>query len=262
MLWLAALGRCLIAFVTCLGRLALLAREVLVSCGLGRLRLRHLWPQLARAGFGSQPVVIVTGAFTGAVLAAQTPLLISVRLENAVGGLVTVAMCRELGPVLTGLMLAGRVGAAMTAEIGTMKVSDQIDALRSLAIHPVDHLVTPRVVALMISIPLLVVESVFFGILASWLIATRLYRVEDHFFWTNLTLFDGAEGLLMSAMKGLFFGLIIALVACQQGLEARDGAVGVGRATTRGVVVSSLAILISNFFLSLGLNPFFGTMKM
>jgi phospholipid/cholesterol/gamma-HCH transport system permease protein len=168
-----------------------------------------------------------------------------------------VALCRELGPVLSGLMVAGRVGAAMAADIGTMKVTEQIDALRVMGVHPVDYLVLPRFIAMMISMPLLVAESITFGLLAAYLVGVHGFDIPYRWFIDHLVEHTNMEDLATGMIKGFVFGIIITVVACHQGLKAEEGAVGVGRGTTSAVVISSLALLISNFFLSILLNYFF-----
>jgi len=178
-------------------------------------------------------------------------------METAVGPVVTLAMFRELGPVLTGLMVAGRVGAAMSAEIGTMKVTQQLDALRALAVHPVDYLVVPRALAMFISMPLLVVECVGCGVLAAYFVAVRVLDVEAAYFVANMVKFTEASDIAMALIKGFFFAVVIVFISCREGLYAREGAVGVGRATTESVVTCSLAILIANFFLTMFLNILF-----
>jgi len=245
-------------FVDFLGGLSLLAFEAFGSILSGRIRWGLVIRQICEIGYRSQPVVILTGVFTGAVLTAQTFFQFrTLGMESAVGPVVSVAMCRELGPVLVGLMIAGRVGAAMSAELGTMKVTQQIDALRALAVHPTDYLVVPRVLAMMVSMPLLVAESIFFGILASFLVSTKVLGVNSAYYIANVYKFTEAEDILMGLIKVFFFGIIIVIVSCREGLLAKDGAVGVGRATTEAVVISSLAVLIVNFFLTMALNiPF------
>lgn len=248
----------LTGFFVALGQIGVLAIETLGSIMRGRIRWRLVLRQVAEIGYGSQLVVIVTGAFTGAVFTAQAYFqFASLNMETAVGPVVTLAMFRELGPVLTGLMVAGRVGAAMSAEIGTMKVTQQIDALRALAVHPVDYLVVPRAVAMFVSMPLLVVECVGCGVLAAYLVAVHVLGVEAAYFVANMVKFTEGTDIMMSLIKGFFFAVIIVFVSCREGLEAREGAVGVGRATTHSVVVCSLAILIANFFLTMALNILF-----
>ncbi len=241
-----------------LGELAMLAGETLRSIGRGRIRVGLTLRQIAEVGFGSQLVVLVTGAFTGAVFTAQAYFqFASLNMETAVGPVVALSMFRELGPVLTGLMVAGRVGAAMTAEIGTMKVTQQIDALRALAVNPVDYLVVPRALAMMLSMPLLVVECVGLGVLASYYVGVQVLQINGVYFFANIQKFTMSSDIMMAVIKGGVFGALIVFISCREGLNAKDGAVGVGRATTATVVTSSLAILVANFFLTMALNIIF-----
>ncbi len=245
-------------FFRYLGQVALLAGETIRSVASGGIRWRLVLRQLAEIGYGSQLVVIVTGAFTGAVFTAQAYFQFAhLNMATAVGPVVTLAMFRELGPVLTGLMVAGRVGAAMSAEIGTMKVTQQIDALRALAVHPVDYLVVPRALALFLSMPLLVIECVGCGVLAAYGVAVKILGVEAAYFVANMMKFTKFGDIAMSLTKGFFFAWLIVFISCREGLHAREGAVGVGRATTKSVVLCSLTILILNFFLTMFLNIIF-----
>lgn len=254
----AVLGSVAVRFLTYLGQLAELAAETFGSIVKGRVRIGLTLRQISHIGFGSQMVVVVTGAFTGAVFAAQTYFQFArLNMESAVGPVISVAMCRELGPVLTGLMVAGRVGAAMSAELGTMKVTQQIDALRALAVHPVDYLVVPRALAMLISLPLLVGECIFCGIAAGYFVATNFLGVGPAYYMLNMYKFTEAEDIFMGVSKGVVFAIIIVFISCREGLHARDGAVGVGRATTEAVVICSLSVLIANFFLTMALNIFF-----
>ena len=260
MLFARWLGRVGLRVVRYLGELVLLLSESLHAVFHGRIRWRLVLFQILEIGYRSQPVVLVTGAFTGAVFTAQAFFQFSdLNMESAVGPVVSVSLCRELGPVLAGLMVAGRVGAAMSAELGTMKVTQQIDALRALAVSPVDYLVVPRLIAMMVAMPLLVALCIFFGILASYFVATSVLEVNSAYFMANLVRFTTASDVLMGLIKGFFFGLIIVIISCREGLQARDGAVGVGRATTEAVVIASLSVLIVNFFLTMFLNIVFPT---
>ncbi|MFZ4588154.1 MAG: MlaE family ABC transporter permease [Terrimicrobiaceae bacterium] len=245
-------------FLLYLGQLAILAGETFSSTLAGRIRFKLMLRQIAEIGFRSQPVVIVTGAFTGAVFTAQAYFqFASLNMETAVGPVVALSMFRELGPVLTGIMVAGRVGAAMTAEIGTMKVSQQIDALRALAVNPVDYLVVPRALAMFISMPFLVVECVGCGILASYYVGVQVLNIPGVYFLANTQKFADSSDIIMALVKGFFFALVVVFISCREGLQANGGAVGVGRATTTTVVNCSLAILIANFFLTMALNIVF-----
>jgi phospholipid/cholesterol/gamma-HCH transport system permease protein len=253
--FLRYLGRLILTFCTYLGALAGLVGESVASIARHPIRWRLVGQQILAIGFGSQLVVIVTGAFTGAVFAAQVYLKFNqLGLSSSVGTLVSLAMCRELGPVLTAVMLTGRVGAGMAAEIGTMKVTEQVDALRAMAVHPVDYLVTPRLIAMIISVPLLIAESITFGIYASYVIVVGFFRIEPSFYERQLVLHTEMGDILFGMTKGFVFGILIVLISCHQGLNVRGGSLGVGRATNASVVFSSLAILIVNFFLTLALN--------
>lgn len=253
-------GRSVLSMLGYAGSVALLMRDTAVSIFTDRMRWRLLLGQIAEMGFRSQLVVTVTGAFTGAVFAAQTYFQFHrLGMESAVGPVVSLSMFRELGPVLTGLMVAGRVGAAIAAEIGTMKVTEQIDALRALGVQPVNYLVVPRAVALMISMPLLVAECVGFSLIAGWFVGTQVLGISEAYFLENMKRYTDTYDIAWSLSKGFVFGVIIVFLSCYEGLNAREGAVGVGRAPTEAVVRCSLAILISNFFLSFGLNMIFPT---
>lgn len=254
------IGRASIDFLVYLGEIARLVASVWDSLVHGKIRCRMVMEQIAETGYRSQPVVIVTGAFTGAVLAAQALFQFKpLGLETGGGALVSVAMLRELGPSVTAIMLAGRVGAAMAAEIGTMKVTEQIDALRSMDVHPTDYLVTPRFLAMLVSMPLLIAESAAFGILASLVIGTGPFSVNGAYWMDQMNKHTGSSDVVIAMIKGLVFGMLIVLISCHQGLKADQGAVGVGRGTTRAMVYSSLAILIVNFFLTLALSMVFPT---
>ncbi|MEP7071880.1 MAG: ABC transporter permease [Verrucomicrobiota bacterium] len=250
-----ALGTPVVGFVRFLGEILLLAADTFRCLFTHRLRWRLFLRQMVDIGLHSQMLVIVTGGFTGAVFAAQTFFQFNkLGMGSAVGAVVSVAICRELGPVLTALMVSGRVGAAMTAEIGTMKVTEQVDALRALAVYPVDYLVVPRALAMMVSMPLLTAECIGFGIIASYLTALTLLDVNGTYYLANMVRWTLLRDLIMGTSKAFCFGILIVFICCHKGLTTREGAVGVGRATTEAVVVSSLAVLISNFFLTMALN--------
>jgi phospholipid/cholesterol/gamma-HCH transport system permease protein len=251
------LGRFVISLFNFFGELYYLLKEVVYSIFFGQRRLKQVLRQIAEIGFRSQPVVIVTGCFTGSVLTAQSLFQMSnLKMETMAGGLVSVAMLRELGPVITGLMLCGRVGAAMAAEIGTMKVTEQIDALRSMNIHPIDYLVVPRFIAIAIAMPLLIAEAAFFGILLSTLYGVGIFAVNYGHWLDRLNKHTNMEDILISLIKGCVFGMLIVVISCNQGLNVSNGAVGVGRGTTNAMVQSALAIIIANFFLTVILNQF------
>lgn len=251
-------GRAFLSFLGYLGQLGVLLGELWEALTKGSLRVRLMAQQIVSIGYGSQAVVVVTGAFTGAVFTAQSYFKFKdFGIESTIGGIVSVSLCRELGPVLAGLMVTGRVGAAMAAEIGTMKVSEQIDALRVMGAHPVDYLVLPRFLAMMISMPLLIAECIVFGLAASVVVGTSVFGIPQAWFWTHVVDHTNLQDVSFGMIKGFVFGILIVLISCHQGLVASNGAVGVGLGTTRAVVFSSLALLIANFFLTMLLNYFF-----
>ncbi len=252
------LGSGTLVFFRYLGEICKLVAAIGDSLVHGTIRYRIVLEQIAETGFRSQVVVIVTGAFTGAVLAAQALFQFKlVNMETGGGPLVSIGMLRELGPTLTALMLAGRVGAAMAAEIGTLKVTEQIDALRSMGVHPIDYLVTPRFLAMLIAMPLLIAESAAFGIGASWLVGTQSFSVNGAYWLDQMNRHTDGSDVFIAMVKGLIFGMLIVILSCHQGLKAEQGAVGVGRGTTRAMVYSSLAILIVNFGLTMVLSFIF-----
>jgi phospholipid/cholesterol/gamma-HCH transport system permease protein len=255
---LRSLGAIVLSLFTYLGELVMLAGDTFRSAFTHKLRWKLFLRQMVDIGLLSQLVVIITGVFTGAVFAAQTFFQFNkLGIGSGVGAVVSVAICRELGPVLTGLMVTGRVGAAMSAEIGTMKVTEQIDALRALAVHPVDYLVVPRMLAMIISMPLLVAEAIGFGIIAGYFVAIFLLDVNGTYYVANMVRWTQMRDIIMGLTKAFCFAILIVFISCHKGLTTREGAVGVGKATTEAVVDSSLAILISNFFLTMFLNIIF-----
>jgi len=238
-----------------LGRISVLAWEAISSLFMLKVSWRSFIYQLYFIGVKSQSVVLVTGAFTGMVLGAQTFFQFhKVKMDTATLAVVGVSMCSELGPVLTALMVAGRVGAATAAEIGTMRVTEQIDALRTLATHPVDYLVVPRLLAAHIALPMLTVESIVLGIGASYLVGVYLLGIDPTYSWYNMLKYTHDIDVAIGLIKAFFYGGIIALVGCYKGMTCGLGAEGVGRATTEAVVYSSITILIANFFLTLALE--------
>jgi phospholipid/cholesterol/gamma-HCH transport system permease protein len=237
-----ALGTAFLAFFQYLGEVVLLAADTFRSIFTHRLRWRLFLGQMVEIG----------------LLSAQTFFQFNkLGMGSAVGAVVSVAICRELGPVLTALMVTGRVGASMSAEIGTMKVTEQIDALRALAVYPVDYLVVPRTLAMMVSMPLLVAECIAFGIAAGYLIAIYLLEINGTYYMANMVRWTQMRDIVMGLTKAFCFALLIVFISCHKGLTAREGAVGVGRTTTEAVVNASLAVLIFNFFLTMFLNIIF-----
>jgi phospholipid/cholesterol/gamma-HCH transport system permease protein len=243
-----------------LGGLTLLAKDTVVSLFTFKVAWRDLLYQIYFIGVKSQSVVLITGAFTGMVLGAQTYFQFhKVKMDTATLAVVSVSMCSELGPVLTGLMVAGRVGAAIAAELGTMRVTEQIDALRTLATHPVDYLVVPRLLALHAALPLLTAESIAFGIISGYLVGVYLLGIDATYSWYNMLKYTATSDVMVGIIKAFIFGGIVAIIGCYKGMSCGEGAEGVGRATTEAVVYSSITILITNFFLTLTLGKILHT---
>jgi len=241
-----------------LGGLAILAKEALNSLFTLKVTWRDFIYQLYFIGVKSQSVVLITGAFTGMVLCAQTYFQFhKVKMDTATLAVVSVSMCSELGPVLTALMVAGRVGASMAAELGTMKVTEQIDALRTLATHPVDYLVVPRLLASFASLPMLTAESIAVGIFSGYLVGVYLLDIDPTYLYANMLKHTYEVDVVVGLIKAFIFGGIIAIIGCYKGMTCGEGAEGVGRATTEAVVYASITILITNFFLTLTLNRLF-----
>ena len=213
--------------------------------------LKNIIKQMEEVGINSIPVVLITGAFTGAVLALQSYTGFKrFNAEAFVGTVVALSMTRELGPVLTGLMVSGRVGSAMAAELGTMQVTEQIDALYTLAVNPIKYLIVPRLLAALIMMPVLVIFADIIGIAGGYLVSVRILGSNPHIYmertWDYLEFNDIYSGLL----KACVFGIIIAIISCYQGFYTQGGAEGVGRATTKAVVLSCLLILIFNYIIT------------
>lgn len=215
--------------------------------------------QMDIIGVGSLTIVILTGFFTGGVLTLQTfPTLKYYGAQDQTGRLVALSLVRELGPVLTALMVTGRVGSAISAELGSMSVSQQIDAMRALGTDPVRKLVAPRLIALLVTLPLLTVIADVVGIGGGWAVAIGLYNQSSMTYLTAVR--DGitADDIIGGAIKPIVFGLIIATVACRQGLKTEGGTVGVGRSTTTAVVMASILVIIADFFLAKALQVILG----
>ncbi len=249
------IGRSILGFVDYLGKVFLLAVESFYSLCTQHFRRHEMIFQIYSIGLKSLPVVLLTGAFIGMVFAAQTYFQFhKVRMDTSTGPAVSIALSRELGPIITSLMVAGRVGAAMAAEIGTMRVTEQLDALRSLAVHPIDYLVVPRMIAMALSLPLLTAMSIFTGISAAYVVAVEVLGIDSAYFLHNMYKYTEANDIYTGLIKVFLFSFIIVFVSCQKGLQCEGGAEGVGKATTEAVVNSSISILIVNFFATMFLS--------
>jgi phospholipid/cholesterol/gamma-HCH transport system permease protein len=214
-------------FLSQLGSWWMLVVDTVVSLCTRRPYLRETLTQTYLIGTRSQVVVAFTGAFIGMVFCAQ----VFYQFHK--------------------VQMDGRVGASIAAELGTMRVTEQVDALRALAVHPVDYLVVPRMIALVVSLPLLTAQSILIGIAASYVVGVTILGVDGAYFVYQMEKYTKYKDVLAGLLKALVFGMIIVSVSCYKGLNCRQGAEGVGRATTEAVVISSVAILICNFFLTI-----------
>ena len=233
------------------GRIVLLLYSVLKRIAKPPFEIRNIMRQMLEVGVNSLPVVLITAVFTGMVLALQSYTGFKrFGAERLVGSVVALSMTRELGPVLTALIVTGRAGAAMAAELGTMRVTEQIDALETLATNPVKYLIVPRFLSGMIMLPALTVVTDIVGILGGYFVTVVLLGASAKSYlrttWTYLQMEDIYIGLI----KACFFGAAFTLISCYKGFYTEGGAEGVGKATTGAVVISSMIILISDYFMS------------
>jgi phospholipid/cholesterol/gamma-HCH transport system permease protein len=206
-------------------------------------------------GVRSVPVVAITGMFIGMVLAVQSYRDFNrLGMATRLGAIINTSIVRELGPVLAATMIAGRVGSAMAAELGTMRVTEQIDALTCLGVNPVHYLVVPRFLACVILTPLLTVLADFMGIMGGAFICLKVYQVEGPYYWLHAREYVGFMDILNGLVKSVFFGSAISLISCHRGFHCRPGAEGVGRAATEAFVISFIVILALDFFLAMFLT--------
>lgn len=214
--------------------------------------------QMDQIGVASLGVVVLTGFFTGGVIILQSyPTLEYYGAQSNAGQGVATGMIRELGPVLTALMVAGRVGSAISAELGSMVVSQQIDAMRALGTSPVRKLVTPRVLALMITLPLLTIAADLAGITGGGVVAGQLHALDTNVYIASARTGAKIEDIVSGMIKPVFFGVIIGLISCYKGLSTKGGTVGVGQSTTKAVVAASINVIVADFFLSKLLQTLF-----
>jgi phospholipid/cholesterol/gamma-HCH transport system permease protein len=248
---LARLGESVLDRIDELGRFALLAAATARALVKRRFPALETLRQVEAIGARSTTIVLITALFTGMVLALQTGFALArFGAKPYVGTVVGLSLVRELAPVLTALMVGGRVGAGITAELGAMQVTEQVDAIRSLGADPVQKLVLPRVIAATLTLPMLTVLANLLGVLGGLVISATQFHIAPNFYVQTILNIVTVGDFLSGIGKTLVFGWIIAMVACFQALETSGGTVGVGRATTRTVVVASIAVLISDFFLT------------
>jgi len=214
--------------------------------------------QLYDIGVASLPVISITGFSTGIVLAAQAFFQLSAYgLTSVTGLMVAKAMMVEMGPVLTAFMITGRVGASMCAELGTMRVTEQIDALKSMAVNPLRYLVAPRFIGGIVMLPLLTIYSCLMGIIGGYMIAVYYYGMDPQTFLDPLPVHLDNFDLFSGIVKSIFFGIVIVTISCYKGMTSSGGAKGVGRSTTNSVVICYSVILITNFLITIGINSLY-----
>jgi phospholipid/cholesterol/gamma-HCH transport system permease protein len=255
---IANLGGLVITWMVALGDVSLFAFRT-VRWLVTRLPRRDtIMPNFYQIGVLSLPVVALTGTFIGMVLAEQSYAQFKgFNLETRLGAVINLSLLRELGPVLAATMLAGRVGSAMAAELGTMRVTEQIDALSSMGADPIHYLVVPRFLGCLVLIPTLTIMADFMGVVGGAFYGISILKIDSHHYWENSQKFVGSYDLFSGIFKSLFFGAAIALVSCHRGFHSEPGAEGVGRAATEAFVYSFVIILILDLFLGIGLNTLY-----
>lgn len=248
---LAAIGRPFLTFLAATGRLAMFTGHGLRGCVSFPMYPRLIWRQIVDIGYYSLPVVGLTCAFSGMVLALQSYTgFARFSAEGAVATVVVLSMTRELGPVLAGLMVAGRIGAAMAAEIGTMRVTEQIDALTTLSTNPMNYLVAPRLIAGITMLPVLVLVGDIIGVFGGYIIGVYKLGFNPASYLKNTFDFLEFQDVFSGLVKAAVFGFIITLLGCYNGYHSKGGAQGVGAATTNAVVSASIMILIFNYLIT------------
>jgi len=248
---LQPLGRTFLYGLAAIGRLALFALRAILSSVRPPYYPRLILRQMVEIGYYSLPVVGMTAVFTGMVLALQTYTgFARFNAETAIPNVVVLSICRELGPVMAGLMVAGRIGAAMAAELGTMRVTEQIDALVTLSTNPFKYLIAPRLIAGILMLPILVGTADVIGVLGGYLVSVYKLGFNAGNYLQNTVDFVEFLDVFSGLVKAAVFGFIVAFMGCYHGFHSRGGAQGVGKATTNAVVSASILILISNYIVT------------
>ena len=237
--------------VTSAGGMALMLFQAIMWMFIPPLKVRNIFKQMEFVGVKSLFVVVLTGAFTGAVMALQSyNALKRFGAESLVGPTVALSMARELGPVLTGLMVTGRAGSAMATELGTMRVTEQIDALYTMAVNPVKYLVSPRILAGVLMLPVLAIVTDFIGVVGGYVVGVKMLGINSGVYIGRTVDFVKPHDIFDGLIKAAVFGLILSLVACYHGFNTVGGAAGVGDSATKSVVLGCVLILMSDYFLT------------
>ncbi|MGE0746998.1 MAG: MlaE family ABC transporter permease [Rhodospirillales bacterium] len=249
--FLAAVGRLFLSFVAASGRISLFAFAGLSHCVRPPFYWRLIGRQMIDIGYYSLPVVALTALFTGMVLALQSYTGFSrFNAESAIATVVVLSVTRELAPVLAGLMIAGRIGAAIAAEIGTMRVTEQIDALTTLSTNPMKYLVAPRLMAGLVMLPCIVLVGDVIGVMGGYIVSIHKLGFNPAIYLKSTWQYLEAEDIVSGLVKASVFGFLITLMGCYHGYHSRGGAQGVGSATTNAVVSASILILASNYLIT------------
>lgn len=244
-------GRKTLKFIEEIGTYVSLLKKTLFSFVKIPKELHNIFLQMEEIGFNSLPVVLITALFTGMVLALQTYHgFARFNAESFVGSVVALSMCRELGPVLTAFVVSGRAGSAMAAELGTMRVTEQIDALYTLSTDPIEYLVLPRFLSGLLMLPILTLIADLVGIFGGYFVAVNIFGANSVMYINMTFQYLVLDDVTMGLIKAFVFGGIIAIVSCKEGFYTEGGAEGVGKSTTRSVVISYMAILIADYFLT------------
>ncbi len=256
--WITDVGAHVMAVIMAAGDIALFGARMLRWMFTRLPRKETLLPAFYQIGVLSLPVVALTGTFIGMVLAVQTYAQFRVlHMETRLGAVINMTLVRELGPVLAATMLAGRVGGAMAAELGTMRVTEQIDALASMGANPIHYLAVPRFIGCLVLIPMLTIMADFMGVVGGWFYSTLLLNIDRHHYWENSQQYIGLYDLASGLFKSFFFGAAIALVSCYRGFNCDPGAEGVGRAATTAFVHSFVLILFLDLQLGILLDALY-----
>lgn len=258
--WVSNWGGVVLDAIVALGDFSIFAYQTFVWMLTRIPKKETLWPNFYHVGVSSLPVVALTGTFIGMVLAVQSYFQFrQIGLETRLGGVINMTLVRELGPVLAATMLAGRVGSSMAAELGTMRVTEQIDALSAMGANPIRYLVVPRFLACLFLIPTLTVMADFMGVAGGHFYSVNILKIDVHHYWHNSAKFVSNFDLFVGLFKSIFFGAAIAMVSCYQGFNCTAGAEGVGRASTAAFVYSFVMILVLDLFLGIALDSIYFT---
>ena len=256
--WISDWGGVVVDVIVAIGDFTLFVWRAMVWLFTRLPRQGTLLPNFYQVGVLSLPVVALTGTFIGMVLAVQSHFQFSqIGLETRLGAVINMSLVRELGPVLAATMLAGRVGGAMAAELGTMRVTEQIDALESMGANPIHYLVVPRFLACIFLIPTLTIMADFMGVVGAYFYSVFMLDIDRHFYLHNSREFVGGFDLFVGVFKSLFFGAAIAVISCYRGFHCTPGAEGVGRAATAAFVISFVMILVLDLFLGILLDTIY-----